>query len=100
MEYERQKYIVIEDEYEYRFRAFRQDAGSFIIVFVEWEHPNYGYFADAMLWVRSMHMTEWKPLHIANWTKGYKTSKDFIKHFPEFRELFKIRKTAFPSILP
>ena len=85
---------------EYKFRASRLNAGNFIIVVVECEHPNFSYFADAMLWVRSMHMADWKPLYIANWTKEYKTSKDFLKEFPEFKEMFRVRKTDFPSILP
>ena len=69
-------------------RARRVTIGSFSIVIVEWNHPNYGYFADAMLWIRSIHMRDWEPFPIVTWTERYKNVEQFLEDYPEFKELF------------
>ena len=57
-------------------------------VVVEWEHPNYGYFADAGFFWKSMHADKWNVVPIVSWMEDYKTSEEFIKKFPDFKELF------------
>jgi hypothetical protein len=39
---------VIDEGDGYKIRATRKSVGTFEVVAVDWEHPNYGYFTDAM----------------------------------------------------
>ena len=82
--------IVIEEDGPdwYGHAAKRLHAGAFDIVVVDWRHPNYGYFADGMLWIRSLHHREWRPYPVAGWTKQYKRLGRFLAEFPQFRPLF------------
>ena len=43
----------------YKVRAKRVDTEACSIVIVEWQHPNYGYWADAGVWIKSLHSSEW-----------------------------------------
>jgi len=61
---------------------------TFQFIIIEWEHPNYGYFADAGFYWRSMHSGEWILVPIVNWMSEYKDYKMFIKKYPEFKDLF------------
>jgi hypothetical protein len=79
---------IINEGNGYRTRATRKVIGTFDVVAIDWEHPNYGYFADAMLWIWSPHLDKWIPVHIANWTKEYETSDSFLKNYPAFKEFF------------
>ena len=72
----------------YFLRASREQVGSFQLVAIDWEHPNYGYFADAMLWFNSPHTMTWKPVPIVNWTEKYETVEDFLEDFPELEVYF------------
>jgi hypothetical protein len=82
---------------DYTIRATFRIVGAFVIVAIDWMHPNYGYFADGMLWYRSMHMSDWNMIPIAGWSfkylkRGKRTSLEkFLKDYPEFKELFKIK---------
>ncbi|KXB08263.1 hypothetical protein AKJ58_00510 [candidate division MSBL1 archaeon SCGC-AAA385D11] len=49
--------------------------------------------ADAMIWVRSMHMNDWKLVPVVNWSKEYHEAKDFLKDYPELEEFFKYKPT-------
>lgn len=80
---------VIDEGDGYKIRATRKSVGTFEIVAIDWEHPNYGYFADAMLWVRSPHLDKWKPIPIVNWARKYETLQAFLEDYPTFSELFK-----------
>lgn len=84
----KQKSLVLNIGDGYKIKATRKDTESFMIVFVEWEHPNYGYFSDAMLWVNSLHAGEWLPFPLVNWSEEYKNVGEFIKDFPQFDKLF------------
>lgn len=72
----------------YFLKASTGQIGSFQIVGIDWEHPNYGYFTDAMLWFRSPHTMNWKPVPIVNWTEKYETIDLFLEDFPELEGFF------------
>ena len=72
----------------YYLSGTRVRVGSFNIVAIDWEHPNYGYFTDAMLWYRSAHSIYWIPIPIANWTNKYDEISDFLADFPQLKHLF------------
>lgn len=90
----------------------------FTFVVVCWQHPNYGYFADACFFWKSMHGNSWNFVPVAGWTNQYdkhhvnveqrnpvKDALDivagksleetfptcvrlFLEDYPEFKELF------------
>jgi hypothetical protein len=78
----------IKDNDGYAFRAIRKAVGTFDIVAIDWEHPNYGYCADGMLWISSPHLTKWRPFPIVQWTQKYKTLQSFLRDFPQFFIVF------------
>jgi len=78
----------------YRLRGTRATIGTFDLVIIDWEHPNYSYFADAMLWIKSMHMKEWKLYIVARCFEEYKTLCDFLEDYPQLRELFEVTDFA------
>jgi len=90
------KPIVVDEGDEYNVRGYRLEGkdpidffgSAFEFVVVEWEHPNYDYFADAMFWWRSMHCSEWQPIAIVNWCRQYKGLGQFLKDYPELKKLF------------
>lgn len=75
----------------YRIRAIRRKVGNFTAVAIGWEHPNYGYFSDAMVWVRSMHMNDWEQVPVVNWSGEYEDVEDFLEDYPEFSEFFEYK---------
>jgi len=89
-------YIVVDEGDKYYIRAKRLDmvegselfGSAFSFVVVEWEHPNYGYFAGGMFWWRSMHNPEWAPVSVASWCRKYESVEQFLRDYPEFAELF------------
>ena len=70
----------------YRVRAKRIDVGQYAIVAVEFMHPNYGYYADHCLFVKSLHMEDWEMFSIA--TIEEKHVKEFLRNYPCFSKLF------------
>jgi len=82
---------ILDDGGGYKIKATRKDIGSFVVVAIEWEHPNYGYFADAMLWINSLHLEGWEPFPIVNWSETYENLDDFLADYPEFKGLFSER---------
>jgi hypothetical protein len=72
----------------YKVRATAKKVGTFKVVAFDWEHPNYGYFADALLWINSPHLDNWTPYNIAGWTKKYDVLEKFLDDYPEFSEFF------------
>ncbi len=95
----------------YKINAKRIDVPSgfkfsknFSFVAVGWCHPNYGYFADAGFFWKSMHINSWQlvPLHsmmkeyaIEIKIAGKPTVKplppcvnSFLKDYPQFKGLF------------
>jgi hypothetical protein len=79
---------VIDEGDGYKIRATRKTVGTFEIVAIDWEHPNYGYFADAMLWIWSPHLNKWKPVPIVNWSRKYEIIQAFLKDYPAFSNMF------------
>jgi hypothetical protein len=72
----------------YFLKASKGQIGSFQIVAIDWQHPNYGYFTDAMLWFNSPHTMSWNPIPIVNWTEKYENIEEFLKEFPELEGVF------------
>lgn len=73
---------------EHRIKVTRRKVGPFTVVAIGWERPNYGYFSDAMVWVRSMHMSEWMLIPVVNWAREYEGVEDFLKDYPKFSDFF------------
>lgn len=82
---------------EYFLRASKEKVGTFDIVAIDWEHPNYGYFTDAMLWYKSHHCINWIPINIVNWSDKYTNLSMFLKDFPELKNLFDV-DIDFPKV--
>ena len=82
------KVKTIEEGEGYKVKATRRSVGTFEIVAIDWEHPNYGYFADAMIWIWSPHLDDWAPTHVVGWAEKYEKLEQFLKDYPEFSELF------------
>jgi len=80
--------IIIDLGDDYFLRGSRERVGSFSIVAIDWEHPNYGYFADAMLWYKSPHRINWVSIPIVEWSDNYRDLSYFLDNFPEFSKLF------------
>ncbi len=78
----------------YKLRGARATIGTFDLVVIDWRHPNYGYFADAMLWIKSMHMKDWEVPIVARCFERYKTLDDFLEGYPQLRELFGVTDFA------
>lgn len=72
---------------EYQLKATRVRAGSFEVVAIDWKHPNFGYFADFMIWIISPHLGDWIPHPLATGSQ-YEDVDKFIKDFPEFKPMF------------
>lgn len=80
--------VVLDEGDGYRIRALYHRLGSFEVIVVEWEHPNYGCFSDAMLWMRSLHCSDWKPFPVVAWSERYQDSESFLDGYPAFASLF------------
>ena len=72
----------------YFLNANKARVGSFDIVTIDWQHPNYGYYTDAMLWYKSPHSIRWIAVPIVNWTDKYTELPTFLRDFPELKSLF------------
>ncbi len=96
--HETENQVVLDEGNDYKTRATFSKVGGWLIVAVDWEHPNYGYFADAMLWYKSLHMSDWEVIHVANWTNQYDKLSKFIDDYPEFRRLFAYQVTIFTEM--
>lgn len=85
------KPIITENGDGYFMRGTGVDIGSFSIVVIEFKHPNYGYFADFMLWIKSLHMNEWNAFPVVKC--GDVSLNSFLKKYPKFYPLFEKRDT-------
>ena len=72
----------------YLLTASKGRVGSFNVVAIDWQHPNYGYFTDAMLWYKSPHSITWIPVAIVDWADKYEELSEFLEEFPELKNLF------------
>jgi len=80
--------LTIEDEDGYQIKATRELMGTFMLVSIEWKHPNWSHFSDDMLWVNSVHLNRWVPIAVSESSKRYRMIEDFLKEFPYFSPLF------------
>jgi len=80
--------IVLNEGGGYYLRAISAKIGAVAIVVVDWQHPNYGYFSDAIVAIKSLHMQDWQLIPIVTWGKKFKSSDEFLHEYPEFKRLF------------
>lgn len=71
----------------------------FTFVVVLWEHPNYGYFADAGFFWRSMHR-DWELVHVVAWMERYVVNMEEINKSPLMEGLKKIAGKGYDKALP
>lgn len=74
------------DGYGVRARRYDPSPATQVIV-VEWTHPNYGYWADAGVFVKLAHAAEWEPLGTVCWF-DFDGKEGFLEQYPEFTMLF------------
>ena len=82
------KLIILDEGNGYFLRAIRTLVGTALIVVVDWQHPNYGYFSDGMVFIKTPHMEDWEIVQIVAWSVKYETVEDFLKDYPMLEELF------------
>lgn len=75
-------------EDEYGFRGSRAQVGTFDMIAIDVNHPNYGYFTEYMAFWRSPHIENWQPIPVDFGSYDIKTPEDLIKRFPKFSPLF------------
>lgn len=80
--------IVLDEGEGYYLRAISAKIGAVAIVVVDWQHPNYGYFSDAFVAIKSLHMQDWQLIPIVDWSLEFKSADDFLREHPEFKRLF------------
>jgi len=81
------KPILIDEGEGYFMRATRIDVGSFNIIAIEQMHPNYGYFTEYMLWIKSFHIRKWKSIPVIR--ASYNMSLErFLELYPQFKSIF------------
>ena len=72
----------------YGFRGTRAEVGTFAVVAIDVNHPNYGYFAEFMAFWRSPHSVSWEPIHVHRGSWDIHAPEDLIEQFPKFARLF------------
>ena len=82
------KLYILDEGDGYYLRAIRSLLGTAMLIVIDEQHPNRGYFSDAMIFVKTMHMDNWMPIPIATWTQKYKDAHSFIKDYPMLEDLF------------
>jgi hypothetical protein len=83
------KWIVASKGDGYKIRAKRVDTAAYSIIIAEWRHPNYGYWADAGLYINSLHhFDEWIKRSDAKWFEETSLT-EFVEKYPQFKQLFK-----------
>ena len=80
--------IVIDEGDGYKMRGYRIESDTCSIVVIDMEHPNYGYFADFMIWYRTIHYPNWSVLKFFNFWEKWEKLENFLKDYPEFKTLF------------
>lgn len=75
-------------EDDYGFAGTRAQVGTFGIVAIDINHPNYGYFAEFIAFWRSPHMRDWQSIPVHRGSHNINTPGDLIKQFPRFSSLF------------
>lgn len=75
-------------ENNYGFLGTRTQVGTFNIVAIDVNHPNYGYFAEFMAFWRSPHSLNWEPIQVHRGSWDIDTPEILIERFPSFAALF------------
>ena len=73
---------------DYEFRGTRAPVGTFDVVAIDVNHPNYGYFAEYMAFWRSPHVPDWQPVVVNRGLCDIKTPQDIVSKFPLLSILF------------
>lgn len=81
------KWITVDEGGGYKTRARRIDTDAYSIIVVEWQHPNYGYWADAGVFISSLHSPEWSKRPDVDWFNRLSPA-GFVMEYPQFRWLF------------
>ena len=72
----------------YGFRGTRAEVGTFNVVAIDVNHPNYGYFAEFMAFWRSPHSISWEPIQVHRGSCDINSPEDLIWRFPKLAVLF------------
>lgn len=80
--------IVIDGGDGYKMRGYGIESDTCSIVVIDLEHPNYGYFADFMIWYRTMYYPNWSVLKFFTFWEKWEKLRNFLKDYPEFSTLF------------
>jgi hypothetical protein len=75
-------------EDEYGFLGTSAKVGTFNIVTIDVNHPNYGYYTEFMAFWRSPHCENWSPIQIHRGSCDIHSPEDLIERFPKFSALF------------
>ena len=82
------KLMILDEGEGYFLRAIRTLVGSTLIIVIDWQHPNYGYFADAMVFIKLWHMDDWMVIPIVSWSQNYHSAEDFLQDYPMLEPMF------------
>ena len=74
----------------YKFRILDRSTRATRVLVIEWDHPNYGYWADFGLVYRSLHMSE--PEIISFATQMPDSIEELEENFPKFKLALEIMK--------
>jgi len=77
--------MIINESDGYKLRATYKRVGAFEFFVIDWEHPNIGYFTDALFFWRSLHASSWKTVKVVRWAEKYKSIKQFFHDYPCFK---------------
>lgn len=77
-------------------RACRVVTGATAVVIVEYMHPNYGYFADAVVFVRFAHSDTFIAVSSRS---GWETKEQILEWFPQFKPLFELKEEEINPLL-
>jgi hypothetical protein len=80
--------IIIDRGDGYKLKAAYKRIGAFEFIAVDWEHPNVGFFTDALFFWRSLHLSDWKIVKVARWAEKYNTIKEFFEDYPRLAKFF------------
>jgi len=72
----------------YKYLGTRAQVGTFDMVAIDVNHPNYGYFAEFMAFWRSPHSISWEPIQVHRGSWDIQTPEKLVEQFPKFATLF------------
>lgn len=75
-------------EDDYWYRGTRARVGTFDIIAIDLNHPNYGYFTEFMAFWRAPHIDAWQPIAIHRGSWNIQSPNELVHIFPRFCALF------------